>query len=777
MRPRDLIPAALLAVAPAFSFAVEPVNLSSPSVVKLDWNTIAFISSDVDGDGRRDLVVLNNDSGKVEILYQNDPAKPRDQHKRSIRRNRWEPVLEDAPFTREGLMMGAHGFDVCTGDFNGDGRIDVAFTGDPTALTVIYQDAEGQWEERWTYDEFEVQNWTMTTLAVDVDNDSRTDLVVLAKDELLVFYQKDGALAEPRRYKLSTTEAHDLRTRDVDDNGLSDLLYLCGNDEMRRICVRLQTRPGFFGPEIIFPMQGYTIGLSDFALIDGRKAFATLDGRTRMLATLSLASTNEKPSRLSDLRMRDNSLQANVRSQAAYTWGDFDGDGRTDIAAADPSGARLILFRQGGTGDFGEGQPYPSLSKISSISTLHREGQPDAIAIASNAENVLGIVEYTEKGRLGFPALIRTVGKPIAAATGDFGDTGMDGIACLEKRDDKFFVVRLAQGGDGTWTNVAEFEFADLRRSPEGIACIQVDGKGPDEVIVFFPKDAARIVAVTDGGLAEIAAEDPLRLSCMNGIDQSRIAVEDMDGDGDGELLVAATGYIRGLSMDESGAFRIADQYNSRSPEADIRGPVLVDMKGDGTRQLLFYDDKADRLELLAQDSADGVFRSVEELECATKSGYLGMTRLRLGPDGAESLLMMAPDLFSSIPLDKTGWCFDGALPPYETELEGVMYTNLETGDLNGDGVPEVVLIDGRKNIMDIVMLDEEGALQSVMHFVVFNENPYANSRSSSGLEPREIVIDDLNGDGLNDIAILVHDRILVYFSTRIPAANDSPAK
>ena len=50
------------------------------------------------------------------------------------------------------------------------------------------------------------------------------------------------------------------------------------------------------------------------------------------------------------------------------------------------------------------------------------------------------------------------------------------------------------------------------------------------------------------------------------------------------------------------------------------------------------------------------------------------------------------------------------------------------------------------------------------MHFTVFDENFHYQGRKGSPLEPREMVVSDLNGDTKDDFALLVHDRILIYY-------------
>ena len=76
--------------------------------------------------------------------------------------------------------------------------------------------------------------------------------------------------------------------------------------------------------------------------------------------------------------------------------------------------------------------------------------------------------------------------------------------------------------------------------------------------------------------------------------------------------------------------------------------------------------------------------------------------------------------------------------------LVGNGATNLALGDLNGDGIPDLVAPNSSTNNVGVLLGKANGSFQSLRLF------------DSGGRGPIDAVVADFNGDGKNDVAVTV---------------------
>jgi hypothetical protein len=101
----------------------------------------------------------------------------------------------------------------------------------------------------------------------------------------------------------------------------------------------------------------------------------------------------------------------------------------------------------------------------------------------------------------------------------------------------------------------------------------------------------------------------------------------------------------------------------------------------------------------------------------------------------------------------------------YETKIKDGIYGNLTAGDINRDGRSDIVMVEYRRKHIEILAFDWQLKPIPTMRFKIFEEKGYRDDkkRGRGRVEPRELKIADVTGDGKADLVTVIHDRIIIY--------------
>jgi len=746
---------------PAPTAASREISLKGPEVIKLDWNTRALQAVDMNGDGLNDLVVADNDRSAIQILYQIKPGAPTTLP-RSVNTNRWEPVVEDARFRKASITTGVTVFDLVVGDFNGDGKPDLAYTGDPQALTLRLQQPDGTWLEKKITEAPVPLQFVGALRTADLNGDGRADLVVLGQKELAVFYQDDkGQMKVPERYALPDENCYGLEICDVNGDGLPDLVYLCSNsrDGLR---IRLQTAEHQFGPEQAYPIKPTRSTLQILKQANKKQGavFAFAQDVTGQIEEFRLDATPATPGAPS-LRPRVFSPRPGSKTPAAYALGDFNGDGLLDVAVSDPDGAQVFIYLRQAHGGFTSAQHFPIFSDTRSIAAGDWDGNNRAeLFVVSSKEQTVGVSSFTNDGRLSYPQPLPSTGKPLAVTAGNLTGDGHLYLAVLREEKGKRFI--------DLWTKkaaapelVKSIEMTGLKTDPRAVRFVDANQDGKLDIVVFTPLDSMRLFVQGDAlNFTEISTNANFRKGLVDNLEASAVSLGDIDGDGKPELIVSGGGFARALRVNEKGELTVVDQFNARDPGAEVTTALVLPTAAAKTPSIILYDKKTEQFQTL-RSNEHALYQVVD----TTPAGKIEVvsSETRLSADGKTSeAFIFGKDRFWWMPLGR-GDFTPTTLQTHATDLPDINYSDVIAGDLNNDGQPELVCVDPEKNLIEILSRGADNRWESMVHFKVFETDEHFQGRKGPPQEPRETIIADVTGDGKNDLILLVHDRILVY--------------
>lgn len=742
------------------------VSLDAPRVQKTDWNTRSMVTAKMNADDLLDVVFINNDAGKIEILLHRKLGETPPPIQREVRQNRWEPVLEDAPFVRESLAAGGTLYALAVADLDGNGLNDIITVGKEKPLTVRYQESAGGFSEPEYFSDFEPVSWTSALGVTDLWGDGTEAVVVLAKNRLLIFRSEDGhrELADPQVYPLSGEVPYGLEFADINEDGRKDILYLLAN-QPRPLRIRFQDTGGGFAQEYAFELE---IGADVVQRVTPQEdfqspQFAYLQEKTGLLELFRFVESGAQGEAAADnLQPELYTTRTEGTGSVQYALGDFDGDGVPDVVAGDASVPEIRWFRGNAQGNFETAITYPALSQLSGLSAGRpvSEGALNLLLI-SEREKVLAISHYADE-RFTFPQTIPVEGEPQTAVFANLlAESDGDEILVASKVGNDYVLSVLDYfPAEGIWKETRTLKLDGVRRTPYQLRVVDLDGDGKLDLVVHVRREVARIFRQTEGeGLfEEVVTSSALRTSLLNDLPPERLGFSQIREGSAHQLLVAANGYVRVLALETSGELTNLDQYNSRSSSDTPLIPQVLDIDSDGQPEMVFYDKERKGFQVLER-AEDGVYR----FDRILFAGSIQPTAWVLNTDETRhSIQILGEDRFWNIPLQAKVWTRD-VIDHYETDLKDVRYTLFTTERWGTGEEAHFILIDGKQHLLEVLARKHGGEWSSRLHFTVFEENLHYRGRKGAALEPREVLVEDINGDGVKDVLLLVHDRLLFY--------------
>jgi hypothetical protein len=619
-----------LGSASAYSLTTELTQASAPFQSTLAPTSIRAweaVTGDFNGDGRLDLATADfnaySDAGSVSVFLGNGDGT-------------FQPPAVYA--------VGNLPLALAAGDFTGDGRTDLAVANAlDNDVSVLLGNGDGTFQAAQTYAAGSVPD---AIVAGDFTGDGRTDLAVANResgDVSVLLSNADGTFQNQVTYDVGR-EPYSIIAGDFADNGRIGLAT--ANFGSNDVSVLLGNGDGTFQNQVC-----YAAGPVPYSIVAGD---FTGNGRTDLaVATNGFYAGNNAGSDVSVLLANgDGTVQAPLHfglppNPGPLFAGDFNGDGRLDLAVGDGSDDTVSIFLGNGDGTFKtSGVPYP----------------------VGGGGGAFAIGDFNGDGRL------------------DFANASSSDVAVLQGNGDGTFqtAVAIAAGVDTSAIVSADFNGdgrPDLAVAGDtGVSVLLNNGDGTFQTQVTYPTDA--------GGSDGLVAGD------FNGDGRVDLATANYDSN-DVSILLG----------NGDGTFQAAAQYPVGTHPYDI---VAADFNGDGRLDLAVSNEGSNDVSLLL-GNGDGTFQpqvtySVE----ATRDG--------LGP---------GPPLWPpGLP----------QLPVYSVPH------GLVSGDFNGDGRPDLAVADSGANEVTVLLNDGHGAFQNQVAYPV-------------GYAPNRIVTGDFNGDGRLDLA------------------------
>jgi len=391
----------------------------------------------------------------------------------------------------------------------------------------------------------------------------------------------------------------------------------------------------------------------------------------------------------------DGTFQAAVRydvgpSPSSVTVGDFNGDGKLDLVAANSGSNDVSVLLGNGDGTLQAAVTYSvgpvGTSPFSVMSgDFNGDGTLDLVAANTGSNNVsvlLGNGDGTFQAAVSYPA----GSGPRSVTSGDFNGDGKLDLAV-------------------TW--------ASQSGASSGVSVLLGNGDGTFQAAVSYsvgPFGTSTPFSVTTG---------------------------DFNGDENLDLVTANnSNSVSVLLGNGDGTFQAAVRY----PAGD--GPRSVttgDFNGDGKLDLAVANERSNNVSVLL-GNGDGTFLSAVNYSVGTSPSSL--TSGDFNGDGKPDPVVA--NLYSHTVSALLGMG-DGIFQPAVSYGVGPNPSSVTGGDLNGDGKLDLVTVNSDNNSVSVLLGNGDGTFQTAVSYVTGASSSPPAGRSS-------VTSGDLNGDGKLDL-------------------------
>jgi len=672
---------------------------------------VAATAGDINGDGRPDIVVVNQTGGNVTVLINTTP-----------------PGATIATFsTQPVIAVDANIADARLVDLNGDGKVDLIVTSVSNNRISILGNTTPPGAAAPTFaaaQTFSTGAYPLALGVADLNGDGKPDLVTAnyLGSTISVLLNTTDVTGTSLSFTAQTPFAtgmhpESVSVADVNGDGMPDLVV--PNQGDNTVSIFRNTMAAGAALPTFAAAQAFGVG----ALAAGAQC-VDLNGDGKP----DIAVVNNGDANVSVLRnttvpgatQLSFSLQQTfgLASPAALIAADFNGDGRIDLAAANrnnnnvsvllnttPASAAILGFTAQ------QGVPTSVSAFAGTSADINGDGKPDLVSVSALLNSVVAVELNTTAPGAMTPAFtaVQTFSLggtvfPKAVVAADLnGDGRQDLIAAKYSTNSVAVLLNTTAPGASSASFTAAQDFA-TGAGPNSVCAADINGDGKPDLVVANPTNNNVSVLLnttpTGAALASFSAQQTFAV----GSSPQSVACADFDGDGHTDVVAANLAFganMVSLLRNTTARGATTASFATQQTFATSFGPpqfvATADLNGDGVPDLVTANVSDNSVSVLLNTTPRGAttYSFTAQQIFATGNGPNGIRLADFDGDGRADILVANSNV-SSISLLLNTTAVGATTPSFAAQR--VLTTSSQTrnvivADVNGDGRAEPIAV------------------------------------------------------------------------------------
>jgi hypothetical protein len=680
---------------------------------------------DMNGDGLDDILFLDNRASRLQVLVRIHGTNTKTEL----------PRLEER-FTNKGFVLDQWAKTFQVTDINNDQRPDIISIGDQVGLVIHTQEPDGSFVEAVSPDINSAAN-LVNLVTADLNSDTFPDILVCRQDDLEILWNNGkGEFKTQTALPFSTSGCQGAIVADINGDHLQDLLLYFGS-KTGSLRVRLGIGKGEFGWEqtLLLPALQF-LGKVEPGPGENKAQLAVLLKNGMILRLYEFNWKNQghplDQAALSPQRLP--LLGVGRKEPPSWVTADFNHDGYTDFCAAAPLLSQVHLYLGSPTGL----QPIPEkFDSLTAIKTMQLTAKGDLL-VYSTTEKAIAL--HPAKNLAQFPRIFKAHGKPLAAAVGQ--PQTVFGIY-----KDKGFQLQVfdAKNPDSPPVQTHDLNIAN---APLDMKVVTLNGKNHWMLILFMTYEPPAVYRLQEEKLS-LLQPDQFRPMSLN---LEAKAVTPLDSTKDPQILVSEGGIAR-LYQWQDEKFHVKRQLNPGRKSARLSAACLFPDQENNPGYLVYDETGQDLTWFSAPPKKQTIPVHFQE----ALQDIVGLAPLHM--KNHSGLLLVGTSEIQWV-LEKASALSLKTLAEYTSPEENPALWTIFPITLGSPGQKMLAMLDSNNRTVELVGIKNQ-QLTGELVFEVFQDPGFREPEAT--YEPHALGTGDFNGDKIQDMAILVHDKLIIY--------------
>jgi hypothetical protein len=725
-----------------------PADLADPVRLTTGTRAYAVAVADFDGDGRPDLAVANAASHNVSVL-----------------RNTTAPGDVDPSFAAaQNFTTGNTPYSVAAADFNGDGKPDLAVVNSRSAtVSVLLNTTNGGAINFAAKRDFKVGSLPRSVAAADFNGDGRPDLAVanFASNSVSVLLNTANPGATRASFSSQQRFVTGLRpfsvaAGDLNDDGKPDLVV--ANSRSNSVSVLENTTDDDSDTASFEDHQQLPTALAPRSVAlgdlngDGKLDVATANFSGG--ASVMLNTSNGTPSFTS---RRDFTVGTNPTTLVVA---DFNSDGLDDLAVGNHGGGNISLLLNT-TGADSHTPVFAAQQQVAPGSAPHSlavgdfngDGKPD-LAAGQLDGNSVAVLRNTSAAASGGGTIEETrfavQDNPNAVALGDLDGDGKPDLAVVNGDSDSVSLLRNTTPG-GAAPEFADQEEVFVGASPRGVALGDLNGDGRLDIVVanFDSSSVSVLLNATARGDSSFTFDDQGEFTTGDG--PTAVALGDIDGDGRLDIVVAnRTTETISVLLNQTALRADTAEFADHVEFGTGTDPMAVavgDVTGDGLADVAFANAGSNNVSVLVNTSGAGAVSFATRRNFATAADPRAVAIGDVTGDGRADLVV-ANTGADTVSVHRNTTPVGDGTARFATRQEfdvGPTPLSVVVRDFDRDGVLDIITANSGNGSVTVLRNDSSAGTTSPS---------FTAQQFSARLGAAAVAVGDVNGDNRTDLAV-----------------------